>query len=318
MGRAYLTGRTTAEWLYFAKATKQRAANFNQDVQLTLPTSYATPRFGVSYGTTRQRLNDEIDARARRKAKAVQIGSDVRVSPRTSLDGEWRYTTFEIAEDQFLGVNLADALNRQTTTAQLSLKYAATPLTTLVFRGASAWDRFERNALRDSDSVSAMAGFDLKPLALISGSALVGVRHFNLLDDRLPDFTGVISAVGVTYNARETTKVNAKVSRDVDYSFLAETPYFVSTGVTLGVIQGVGGNWDVVVNGTRTMLAYRVFDTTDVPPSTTTWGYHVSLGYHFSFNARLGFDVDYTRRDSSFFGRNYDGFRAGGSFAYGL
>jgi hypothetical protein len=326
IGRAYLTGRTVGEWLYFVKTTKQRSANFTQSAQLEVPLSYVAPRIGGSYGTTRQRLNAEIDVRARRKTKTFFVGSSVRLSARTSVDAEWLLDLFDIADDEFLGVNLQEALSRRTTGARASLEYVATPLTTIIVRGEAGSDRFDFTSLRDSDSVSVKAGVQMKPLALFAGEALVGVRHFAPLDSRLPVFTGLVSAVGMTYNARETTKFNVQVGRDVDYSFLPDTPYFVMSSVTLGMTQVLGASWDVIASGSRTTLSYRALrhaaglsDLPSVAAATDrSTGYHLSLGYHFAFQARIGFDVDYSRRDSTALERTYDGFRAGGSFSYGL
>jgi hypothetical protein len=321
LGRARFTGQSTAEWLFFMKASEQRSTNFSQDGVVDVPLSYLTPRVGGTYGTTRQRLNAELDLRARRKERSWFAGASIRLSARTSADVEWRERAFDIADDTFLGVSLRDELNRTTRVGTLALNYRLTPLTTLVVRGEREADRFEFSTLRDSDWTRVMAGVDMKPLALFAGSALVGVRQFTPRDARVDGFTGLVAAIGMTYNMRETTKVSIKFDRDLDYSFEPERPYFLLNGVTLGLTQVLGADWDVVGSAGRTSLGYRALRQATAPfvgQTDRSLLYHTSLGYHFGAGARVGFDVDYVRRDSTAAGRDYHGFRAGGSFTYGL
>ncbi len=44
-----------------------------------------------------------------------------------------------------------------------------------------------------------MPGFELRPQALISGEAFVGVRRFATLSDQAPDYTGIVAAVKTAY-----------------------------------------------------------------------------------------------------------------------
>jgi hypothetical protein len=320
LGRVYFSGKTLGEWIYFMKSTKQRSANFNQDLDVRVPLSYFTPRLGGSYGTTRQRLNAELDVRARRKTKTAFIGSIVRFSARTALDVEARLSTFDMADDEFLGINLQEQLDRRETSERVSLDYMLTPLTTWRVTAEHLSDRFTFSRLRDSDSTRVTTGVTMKPLALFSGDAMVGVRVFSPRDSAIEPFTGLVSAIGMTYHMRETTKIAFKVNRDVDYSFLPETPYFLDGTLSVGLTQVVGAAWDVGASVDRTTLRYRGLQNGSavLPGTDHSWTYHSGVGYHLSDGTRIGFDLDYVRRDSSSFGRNFDGVRAGGSFAYGL
>jgi hypothetical protein len=320
VGRVYVSGRTEGEWVYFTKATKQRSVNFNQDLDVSVPLSYVTPRLGGSYGTTRQRLNAELDVRARRKTKTAFIGSAVRFSARTTLDVEARITTFDMADDQFLGINLQQQLDRRETSGRVSLDYMLTPLTTWRVTAERLFDRFTFSHLRDSDSTRVTTGVTMKPLALFSGDAMVGVRVFSPRESAVEPFTGLVSAIEMTYHMRETTRMAFKANRDVDSSFLPDTPYFLQGTLSVGLTQVVGAAWDVGAGVDRTALRYRGLrnGSAVLPGTDRSWRYHSGVGYHLSDGTRIGFDLDYVRRDSSSFGRDFDGFRAGGSFAYGL
>ena len=75
-------------------------------------------------------------------------------------------------------VALADALNRDERASAFEGRFVLTPLTSLVFETEYRQDRFERTTSRDTDTVLVEGGLEFKPLALISGRARVGFRHF--------------------------------------------------------------------------------------------------------------------------------------------
>src|SRR5207248_7147703 len=122
------------------------------------------------------------------------------------------------ANETFLGADLAKALNRQSDSAEFQFRHKLTPLTTFVVRAEGNHDRFTLDRIRSSDSVAVLPGFELKPLALISGSAFVGYRRFNALDVTVPDFQGLIAAVEARYTV-SSTRFDVTANRDLVYSF---------------------------------------------------------------------------------------------------
>src|SRR5262249_50638942 len=120
-------------------------------------------------------------------------------------------------QETFLGTELAKALNRKTDSAELQLRYKLTPLTTLVVKTEGVQDRFTLDPTRNADSVAVLPGFELKPVALISGSAFVGYRRFKPLDSRVPDYQGIIALVDAHYSV-SATRLDVKLNRDLIYS----------------------------------------------------------------------------------------------------
>jgi hypothetical protein len=165
-----------------------------------------------------------------------------------------------------------------------------------------------------------MSGLEFKPLALISGSAFVGVRSFSPARDDLPGFNGLTAAVDLHYIARDRLRLHAVVNRDVDYSFEPNLPYYVSTSFRTDATQAIGGSWDVVGRVGLTRMAYQGFDQVGaltLDRNDRTWLVGTGVGRRVGTDVRLGVDVNYVTRTSSVPFREYSGVRAGGSVTYG-
>ena len=107
-------------------------------------------------------------------------------------------------DETFLGAELARSLNRRTDVEGFQFLYALTPLTTFAVRTERDSRPLASETTRNADSYRVMPGFEFKPFALISGSAFVGFRHFNALNDAIPDFDGVVATVDARYVIRAT------------------------------------------------------------------------------------------------------------------
>ncbi len=228
-------------------------------------------------------------------------------------------------EDQTIeDVRLATALNRTEDLANAAVRVSLTPLTTFVLLVGGEHDRFEFSPLRDSDSIRVQPGVELKPYALISGKASVGYRRFNALAAGVPDFTGVVAAVDVSYTLREMTRFAVAFNRDVDYSYEPTSPYYVSTGGTLTLTQAIGTSWDVVARAGRTRLAYQALTELDGPIGARSarndrvFIYSVGAGRHIASDIRVGVAADWIKRSSPIQARTYTGLKIGGSVTYGF
>ena len=205
-----------------------------------------------------------------------------------------------------------------------TLRVALTPLTTLVVKTEDEHDRFEFSPLRDSNSVLFEPGFEFKPFALLSGRASVGYRQFDALTPGVPDYSGPVAAVDLSYTMRETTRFAVSFSRDVEYSYEPTSPYYIENGGLFSVTQALGTDWDVVGRAGRTSLTYRGLnelaalapDIVSRQDTVTTWGFGV--GRRCGSTLRIGIDADRTARTSVIAGRNYSGLRIGGSVTYGF
>jgi hypothetical protein len=316
-GRLDLVSSSSAMWNYFRKSTGQRSFDFSQAGRADVALGYVTPHIEASLEETRQRPNLEIDARARRRTTAAGGGFTAHVGARLSIDAvrSERRIRFDDA-------GLADPLNRREVQTTLETVYILTPLTSFVVRAGAQQDRFEHSPIRDTDSILVLPGLQFKPLALISGNAFVGFRRFAPKSTDVPGFRGVVADVDLRYLIRDLTSLRIGVARDLDYSYEATEPYYVSTGVTATVTQALGAAWDVVGRAGATRLDYRGFIGTPVPGGPARRDhvdvYGIGIGRHLGTDVRVGLDVNHVARRSTLEARAYEGVRVGGSVTYGF
>jgi hypothetical protein len=319
LGRARLSGKTSVEWTYFHKATNQRSLNLQQDGRLDVEMANLTPFVSGSFVRTRARPNQEIDQRVQQERVAAGAGVAVRTGARLSFEAAMRQETLDFGNTKHGSALLAAALNRKVQEGSLSMRYELTPLTSFVLTATTRYDRFDAAIVRDADSVSIVPGLQFKPLALISGSAGVGVRRFRTLDADAPDFTGLVASVDLQYIARDATKFAVRFGRDVEYSFEPLQPFYVATSRLLTITQALGYDWDAVGRLGYDTLAYRGFESFGLPGARTDRVSIVGAGFgrRFGDALRIGFDADYARRTSDVAARSYNGMRLGGSVTYG-
>lgn len=321
MGRSRLSGKASGQYLYFQKYDNQRSWNTNLDGTWRFPLVRITPFVLGSRANNKDRPGYEIDSRVRRDDRTVGFGSDVRLSSKTTLVLTAKRSWLEYDDtEEYLGINLGDRLDRQTDSEELQARFRLTPLTTFVVRAQAVQDRFDVADVRNTDSFSVMPGFELRPQALISGEAFVGVRRFSTLSDQIPDFTGLVASVKAQYTL-SATRFGLNVARDVTYSYEALQPYYTLTDVGGDVTERITRAWDIVVRGSRQSMGYRnIVTTTSLPDRTDrSWMAGGGVGYRVGEILRLGFDANYYRRtvdlDDT---RNYRGLRLGASISYGL
>jgi hypothetical protein len=322
VGRAHVAARTSVDWTYFQKTVAQRSVDVSQDGRVEIRLNRLTPHFFAGYIRSKQPPNLEIDRRMAQTNTTSAVGTAVKLGDRLSLDVEGNRRKF--AFDRVAGAtSFAEELNRTSTGAKVSARYAVTSLTTFVVETTVTHDRFESGNLRNSNTLIVTPGLEFKPLALISGSAFVGYRRFNALGPTLPDFSGLTAAVNLTFIARESTKFAVRADRTLEYSFSETQPYFIATGGTLTVTQMIGTGWDVMGRAGRTNLAYRSVVTASADPTVVVGrrdrvgDIGLGLGRHLGSDLRIGFEVDYGSRFSVVEGRGYHGFRFGGTVTYG-
>jgi hypothetical protein len=324
VGSARLSSRTVAEWNYFHRLTEQRSINVTQHGRVDLELARLVPYLEAGYLHSRHRPNLEIDARVLQKSRTLAAGVLITVGPRTSLDVGMRRSHVDFGDVSHGSPFLAQRLNRDTDQIAVETRLALSALTTLIFNGQHRRDRFEFDAVRDSDNLVVSGGIEMKTSALLSGTASVGVRRLDARSTLTPDQTDLVAAVRIRYVLREQTRFNLRLDRDIDYSFDAEWPYFVATSALLEVKQAVGFVWDVVVRGGRSELAYQRFLAGAIAEPTVVGDRHdqfvtvgLGAGRHLGDDVRVGIDVNRDRRQSPVVGRTYSGYRVGGSVTYG-
>ncbi len=322
IGRGRLIGKTGVEWHYFNRLPGERSINLNQDVRAEVELNRVMPFVAGSYVRTRRRPNLEIDARVQQRGTVVAAGTGLRLGTRLRLDLEGRRSTLTFGEGAHGDEVIAQALDREVELATALARVALSRQSTFTLRSEVQRDQFRSSVLRNSRSATLLPGLELKPSALVSGRVSVGYRRFDARDARVPDYAGVVAKVDVKYVLREATKWGLEAERNIDYSVEFSQPYFVLTGGTLSVMQILGGDWYATGRLGRSRLSYR--DRLDTPASAGATGrtdhvdtYGTGIGRLLGTDLRVGVEVMRVRRTSDSAGREYDGFRFGGSISYG-
>lgn len=319
LGRTFLTGKTSFELLYFKKARQQRAFNVGQTMRFDAPLARVRPFVYGGQTTTNQRPNSEIDQRVQQTITTAGAGAEFVAGARTrvGVSAERRHTDFGgVGDDR----SIADALSRRSETVSGWLKVDLTPLTSVVVRSEMQNDRFDRMPERDAHSALVAAGFEFKPFALISGNVLLGYRNVQFDTLNVPNFSGVVAAVSVSYLVRETTRFAVTAGRAPEFSVEANEPYYVKSNGGLTVTQSLGGKWDAQVRWLRELLTYERLTTAGdagvLGRRDRLLGYGTGIGYRLQPGTRLGVDVLYGKRLSPDDDRRYAGYRVGGSVTY--
>jgi hypothetical protein len=322
VSRARFRGTNGVDLVYFDKYVDQRSVNMENQIRVDVPLNRINPHASVSVVKTRERPTAEIDVRAPRVTINSVMGAEVRATGKLRLDitSSRSRIAYESSQDAF-GSVLQIALTRSTLEHQFAMRYVLTPLTTLVLAIQRQEDRFDFSAERHANGISIKPGIELRPLALVSGTAHIGYRRFRPLSPIVPEFTGTAADVDLRYTLSETTRVTTRIDRDVNFSFEATQPYYVLTGMSASLDRHIRGAWDATTRVSKQRLAYRsVVGVTTIHQARldTVTNYGVSLGYRIGRDRRIGADFDYVRRRSGVNGRNYQGLRFGMSATYPL
>lgn len=320
MGRTWISGTIDVDWVYYNKFASERSANTNFGVGVSRAFNRLALKGGASRLATRDRPGYEIDARSRRLETSLDGEVEMRARAKTHVGVRaWRR---KIAFDQaavFLGTPLARELDRTSSGSALVVRHDLTPLTSLSFEAGRDHERFAFSSLRDSNSTRVAGTVKFQPLALISGDASVGYRRFTPLLGDVPPYRGAIAAVNLSYRLLGTTRLGVQTTRDVQYSFDFNQPYYLETSVGGSVQQQVYGPFDVLAGIGVRRLGYRdragavvqEFNRTDRVRT-----FSVGAGYRLGLDKRIGFTIDHQTRTSGVDRRQYSGLRIGMSLTY--
>jgi hypothetical protein len=324
--RGLLRLSTRGDFVYYKTFATERSINPQVALRGELYRNRLTLFAEPAYVRTRQRPSFEIDVRSLRVERGISAGAEVRVFPKVSVEllVNQLKTVFD-ADQFFLGTSLSETLNRISRTYGIAGRWAFTPLTTFVVRGESIRDRFLISPIRDSNSTRVTGGVELKPRALVSGSAQVGVRRLRALDVTVPDFTGMVASVELGSRLTGSATFEVRANRDASFSFELLEPYYVASGYGATVRRRLVGRLDATASFDRASYAYRSFISAGAESDAgrpvrvdVTRNYSSSIGYRVGQTGRLGVGFSYWIRNSNTIDlRNYNGLRIGTSFAYG-
>lgn len=303
VGDLKLSADTGLVYNYFQQFTQERGLDGSARGRIDLPISRVRLHIGGSYANLRQRVNFEIDQRARRTEHDLNAGVDIAVGGRTTLGFGARRALVRFAEDEPGTETLRDTLNRDERTASASLQYAITPFTSFVVTGDLGTHHFDRSPQRDGRGAGYSAGLMLAQDAVIAGQLSIGWRRVTVSSPLIPAFQGLAWLMDLSTVIGNSTRVGVRGRRDVAFSSDVQSPYYVQSSIGGSIRQALGDGWDIGVRVDRVWLDYAhalietapaYAETVDVPGAF--------LGYRLPGGVRIGVEVESQRRRANTIG----------------
>jgi hypothetical protein len=320
-GPTWITGNVREDVLWYETYATQRAANTSATVSLIVPFNRLSFKVGAGYIHARERPGYEIDARVPRTERQFNGAAEVRALSRTFFGVQGSRQKVDFATDaSFLDSSLAFELNRVSTAGSVNVRYALTPLTSITADAGRSEDRFQFSPLRDANSTTAGVQLTFDPSAVIKGSARVGYRDFEPIIPSVPRYRGSTVAVDLSYVLLGTMKFGIQLTRDVQFSYDVNQPYYLQSGISTSIAQQIYGPVDVVAGLGFYSLAYRdrTGATVLYPGRTdTNRSLNGGVGYHLSSDLRVGVRVEKQWRVSDIALHEFQDFRIGLSVTYG-
>jgi len=328
LGPTWLSATLYEQINWYQKYSSERTANTTYKLGWTGTGARLAFHVNGMYLNARERPGFEIDTRAERKETTFNTALDFNALSKTYVGvtasrQDTRFADNAAFLDPASGttVNLKTSLDRAETTYGVTLRHRLTPLTELLFIATRSQADFYYSPDRNTTSSGVNGTVTFSPAALLRGSASVGYSNFRPDDPTVPEYSGLISDVNLTYVLLGSTRFALNLNRGAQYSYDTNQPYYVQTRVGGSVAQEIFGPFDVQVRGDIAWLDYRdragVFIA--VPNRTdrvTTVG--VGLGFHMGRDLRLSFNVDQNNRQTQVFEHAYEKFLIGTSLIYGF
>ena len=298
--RLHVAYTTSTDYVYYREYATERGTNQSSQVRMEVDLGRMQPYAAVGGSNTRERYNQEVDARARHHERSYAAGTALRLASRTTVSAAVKRTKVDFDEGSaFRGEDLARAFNSTTDGVEGTFGLQLTPLTGVSLVVTREQQRFELDAARDSNSTRIMPTISFSPGALFNGSAAVGYRRFSGTSSLLPDFSGLVAVVNLGATILGRNRLDTTFSRDVRYSYEHEVPYYLATGGSATWTTLIGGPFDVKVSGTRQGLDYRYAERSDARASNDIYSaYGGGVGYRLRQRMRLGIDAEWARRSS--------------------
>lgn len=290
------------EYVYYREYKSERATNLSSAVRADVTLGWFTPYVLATGTNTRQRLNEEIDLRARHRERVYGAGFGIKVGTRLTLGASGRTTRLRFDEaTTFRGEDLARSFDSDLQAIEGSAGLQLTPFTQVSLVVSREQQRFEIARERDSDSLRVTPTFHFSPEAVLNGSLAVGYRRFEPRTSTLPAYSGFVATATIGTTLFNRHRVETVFGRDIRYSYERDTPYYLATGGTVTVTSQLVGPFDVRLTGTRQLLAYRASRDTLLaarPGDDTVTGYGGGFGYRIRERLRIGLNAEWLGRDS--------------------
>lgn len=290
------------EYVYYRDYASERSTNLSSAVRADASLGWFLPYVLASGTNSRQRLNQEVDVRARYRERVYGAGFGITVGTRLTLGASGRTTRLRFDEaTTFRGEELARSFDSDIDAIEGSAGIQLTPFTRVSLAVARERQRFTVEQERDSDSIRVTPTLAFSPEAVLNGSIAIGYRRFKPRSTALVGYSGFVATATVGTTLLNRHRVEMVFGRDIRYSYDRDTPYYLATGGTVTVTTHLVGPFDVRATGTRQLLAYR--ERRGLPlgeraGDDTMSGYGGGVGYRFRAQVRVGFNAEWSRRDS--------------------
>ena len=303
--RLRLTYTTAVDYVYFQKYTSERGTNQSSQVRAELDLGHLKPFVAAGVANTRERYNSEIDTRARHNDRTYSAGVGLQLASRTSVTVTARRTTTDFAEGSiFRGEDLSRAFNSRLDAYDATLGLQLTPITSFSLVVTQERQRFDLAKERDSDTSRITPTLTFSPGGLLSGSAAIGYRHFNGRAAELRDFSGLVAIVNISATFLGRHRLDTIFTRDLRYSYEADSPYYLTTGGTATLTSQLAGPFDVKLTGTRQSLDYKHSMSSAATGNDDVYSsYGGGFGFRIRQRMRIGINADWSHRQSD---RNLD------------
>jgi hypothetical protein len=283
----FLTG---SDYVWFRQYERERSSNAISSLRFNFSASRFKPFVGAERLRTSSRPSAEIESRARRLERNFIVGSNFDLTERTAITASATESdsTYESGE-LFHGVDLKQALDRQERTYTGGVRYAITPLTTMVLAGTYGESVFPDH-LRDAKFYTFAPLFEFSPDAGIRGRAMAGVQRFKPDDPAFGEFTGLTFLAGVNWTFWGRTGFDVQAQRNVSYSYKDTEPYYLLTSGRFGMSQRLFGPFELSGAVERQFLSYRFrrgqtagtdFNPDQAARNVVTAGVGIALGRGF-------------------------------------
>jgi hypothetical protein len=282
---------------------------------------------GAAGGRQRQRFSIEIDDRIRRESHELHAGGGLALGARTLLvleafTGGHRFDA-STAQTVERGEAIARALDRDQAGARAELRYRLTDKTTVVAQGERSEDEFVLDPGRPTARRwQLLGGFDFSSTALVSGRLRAGV--VKVPDEEaqaVPPYTGLALEASLRHPISWFAELRVDARRGVSWAVARgaieggdQRNAFVDE--LLSAQLAVGLPLDAVlrtsVSGDRARFLLPVIQQgLEVSRVDRRLTVRTSILWPIGQRIRLGGNVLWARRTSSFAGVAYEGWRYG-------
>ncbi|HEY3883682.1 MAG TPA: hypothetical protein VGL62_00645 [Vicinamibacterales bacterium] len=311
------------EYVYYQTYAGERSIDESSGVRADFDLSRFQPFVSVQGVTTRDRLDQEVDIRARHHQVTYLAGAALKLATRThiSVDVSRANLTFD-SGSLFRGFDLATAFDGHVEAIDASVGMDLTPFTSVSVAATRDEQRFTLAPDRNSDTTRIAPTITFGSQAIITGTASVGVSRFQPSSASVPGWSGLTAVATLSTADIGRYQFNGSLTRDVRYSYDLTTPYYLTTGGTINATVLLVGPFDAKLTASRQSMQYRqeqaAATAAGLGGTDTYTDYGGGFGYRVRDRLRLGVSADWSQRASDIsLDRTYHDHRILASFTWG-